>query len=97
MFELGNLESFPLIYIVISVIGIFISRFNLIIMLLALDIIIFSISLMFIYLSLLNYDPLGQVYAFLLLPVAATETALGLGLLIIIFTSSNRSTLLVTL
>jgi NADH-quinone oxidoreductase subunit K len=97
MFELGNLESFPLIYIVISVIGIFISRFNLIIMLLALDIIIFSISLMFIYLSLLNYDPLGQIYAFLLLPIAATETALGLSLLIIMFTASNKSTLLVIL
>ena len=52
--EPGNLEFFPILYIIISVTGIFVSRYNLIIMLLALDMIIFSISLLFIYLLPFN-------------------------------------------
>lgn len=92
MFELGNLEFFPILYIIISVTGIFVSRYNLIIMLLALDMIIFSISLLFIYLSILNYDPMGQIFAFSLLAIAAAETAIGLGLLIVIYSQSGKST-----
>lgn len=92
MFELGNLEFFPILYIIISVTGIFVSRYNLIIMLLALDMIIFSISLLFIYLSILNYDPMGQIFAFALLAIAAAETAIGLGLLIVIYSQSGKST-----
>jgi len=92
MFELGNLEFFPILYIIISVTGIFVSRYNLIIMLLALDMIIFSISLLFIYLSILNYDPMGQIFAFALLAIAAAETAIGLGLLIVLYSQSGKST-----
>ena len=66
-------------------------------MLLALYVIIFSISLMFMYAALLNYDPLGQNYAFVLLPIAAAETSLGLSLLVIIFKTTNKPTLVETL
>lgn len=85
MFELGTLESFSYLYLFISITGIVLSRFNMIIILLALDIILFSISLMFIYTSIITYEPSGQIFAFLLLPVAAAETAVGLGLVSVIY------------
>jgi NADH-quinone oxidoreductase subunit K len=77
------IEYSPYIYIGLSFIGLFISRYNYIIILLALDLILFSISLLFIFTGLYNNDISGQIYAFLLLPIAVTETSLGLSLLVV--------------
>jgi len=70
-------------------IGIVFSRLNLILILLAFDFILFSISLLFIYTSLDICNLSGQVYAFLLLPVAVSETALGLALVSALYKSQK--------
>ena len=74
------LEVIPYIFIGCSVMSLILIRYNILIMLLALDLILFSISLLFIYNSIINMDLYGHIYAFALLPLTVTETALGLGL-----------------
>jgi len=63
--------------------GIFVIRTNIIIILLSIELMLFAINLNFILFSIYLDDLLGQVFALLVLTVAAAESAIGLALLVI--------------
>ncbi len=63
--------------------GIFVIRTNIIIILLSIELMLFSINLNFILFSIYLDDLLGQIFALLILTVAAAESAIGLAILVL--------------
>ena len=75
----------------ISVIGIFLNRKNLIVLLMAIELMLLAVNLNFIAFSHFLGDMAGQVFVFFILTVAAAESAIGLAILVVLF--RNRSTI----
>ena len=69
----------------ISVIGIFLNRRNVIIMLMALELMLLAVNLNFIAFSHYLNDTAGQIFVFFILTVAAAESAIGLAILVLLF------------
>jgi len=75
----------------ISVIGIFLNRKNLIVLLMAIELMLLAVNTNFIAFSRFNGDLHGQVFVFFILTVAAAESAIGLAILVALF--RNMSTI----
>jgi NADH-quinone oxidoreductase subunit K len=69
----------------ISVIGIFRNRRNLLIMLMAIELMLLAVNLNFIAFSHFLGDSSGQIFVFFILTVAAAESAIGLAILVLLF------------
>ncbi len=78
----------------ISVAGIFINRKNVIVLLMAIELMLLAVNMNFVAFSRFLGDPSGQVFVFFILTVAAAESAIGLAILVTLF--RNRSTINVT-
>ena len=77
----------------ISVVGIFLNRKNLIVLLMAIELMLLAVNMNFIAFSHFLGDIAGQVFVFFILTVAAAEAAIGLAILIVMF--RNMRTILV--
>ena len=75
----------------ISIVGIFLNRKNVIIVLMAIELMLLAVNLNFIAFSYFLQDTAGQVFVFFILTVAAAESAIGLAILVVLF--RNRSTI----
>ena len=75
----------------ISVIGIFLNRRNLIVLLMAIELMLLAVNMNFIAFSHFLGDLAGQVFVFFILTVAAAESAIGLAILVTLF--RNRRTI----
>jgi len=75
----------------ISIVGIFLNRKNIIILLMAIELMLLAVNLNFIAFSHYLGDMAGQVFVFFILTVAAAESAIGLAILVVLF--RNRSTI----
>jgi len=71
----------------ISIVGIFLNRKNVIILLMAIELMLLAVNLNFIAFSHFLGDPAGQVFVFFILTVAAAESAIGLAILVVLFRS----------
>ena len=69
----------------ISVVGIFLNRKNVIILLMAIELMLLAVNLNFIAFSHYMNDIAGQVFIFFILTVAAAESAIGLAILVVLF------------
>ena len=69
----------------ISVIGIFLNRRNLIVLLMAIELMLLAVNMNFIAFSYYLGDYHGQVFVFFILTVAAAESAIGLAILVVLF------------
>src|SRR5438309_978987 len=69
----------------ISVVGIFLNRKNVIILLMAIELMLLSVNLNFIAFSHYLNDTAGQIFVFFILTVAAAESAIGLAILVVLF------------
>ena len=69
----------------IGVVGVFLNRKNLIILLMAIELILLAVNMNFIAFSHHLGDLSGQVFVFFILPVAAAESAIGLAILVALF------------
>lgn len=69
----------------ISVVGIFLNRRNVIIVLMAIELMLLAVNLNFIAFSHYLQDIAGQVFVFFILTVAAAESAIGLAILVVLF------------
>jgi NADH-quinone oxidoreductase subunit K len=78
----------------ISMAGIFLNRKNLIILLMAIELMLLAVNMNFVAFAHYLGDTGGQVFVFFILTVAAAEAAIGLALLIVLF--RNRRTINVT-
>jgi NADH-quinone oxidoreductase subunit K len=75
----------------IAVIGIFLNRKNIIVLLMAIELMLLAVNLNFVAFSHYLGDIAGQVFVFFILTVAAAESAIGLAILVVLF--RNLSTI----
>ena len=75
----------------ISVLGIFLNRKNVIILLMAIELMLLAVNMNFIAFSHYLGDIHGQIFVFFILTVAAAESAIGLAILVVLF--RNRASI----
>jgi len=73
----------------VSVIGIFLNRKNVIIILMAIELMLLAVNMNFVAFSHYLNDPAGQIFVFFILTVAAAESAIGLAILVVLFRNLN--------
>ena len=69
----------------ISVVGIFLNRKNLLVLLMAIELMLLAVNMNFVAFSHYLQDLSGQIFVFFILTVAAAESAIGLAILIVLF------------
>ena len=69
----------------ISMVGIFLNRKNVVILLMAIELLLLAVNINFVAFSHYLQDTAGQVFVFFILTVAAAESAIGLAILIVLF------------
>ena len=69
----------------ISVVGIFLNRKNLIVLLMAIELMLLAVNMNFVAFSHYLQDLSGQIFVFFIMTVAAAEAAIGLAILIVLF------------
>ena len=69
----------------ISIVGIFMNRKNIIILLMAIELMLLSVNMNFVAFSYYLGDAAGQIFVFFILTVAAAEAAIGLAILVALF------------
>ena len=77
----------------IGVFGIFVNRKNVIVILMSVELILLAVNINFVAFSVYLGDLVGQVFALVVLTVAAAEAAIGLAILVVYF--RNRGTIAV--
>ena len=73
----------------IAIVGIFLNRKNVIILLMAIELMLLAVNTNFVAFSHFLGDAAGQVFVFFILTVAAAESAIGLAILVVLFRSLN--------
>ena len=82
---LGHMLTVGAILFALSVTGIFLNRKNLIVLLMAIELMLLAVNLNFVAFSYFFGDLHGQVFVFFILTVAAAESAIGLAILVLLF------------
>jgi NADH-quinone oxidoreductase subunit K len=88
---LGHYLSLGGILFALAVVGIFMNRRNLIVLLMAIELMLLAVNLNFVAFSHYLGDMAGQVFVFFILTVAAAESAIGLAILVVLF--RNRASI----
>ncbi len=88
---LGHFLSLGTALFALSIIGIFLNRKNLIVLLMAIELMLLAVNTNFVAFSYYLNDMNGQVFVFFILTVAAAESAIGLAILVLLF--RNKSTI----
>lgn len=78
---------------IIGVIGVFVNRKNIIVILMAIELILLSVNINLVAFSVFTGTIEGQIFAMLVLTLAAAEAAIGLAILVVYF--RNRKTIAV--
>jgi NADH-quinone oxidoreductase subunit K len=91
MIELSDWLILGALLFTLSMAGIFLNRKNVIILLMAIELMLLSININFVAFSHYLGDPNGQIFVFFILTVAAAEAAIGLAILVLLF--RNRRTI----
>ncbi|MBU3725220.1 MAG: NADH-quinone oxidoreductase subunit NuoK [Burkholderiaceae bacterium] len=86
---LAHFLTLGAILFALSVIGIFMNRKNLIVLLMAIELMLLAVNMNFIAFSHYLGDSAGQVFVFFILTVAAAESAIGLAILVVLFRNLN--------
>jgi NADH-quinone oxidoreductase subunit K len=87
--SLGHFLSLGAILFALSVIGIFLNRKNLIVLLMAIELMLLAVNMNFVAFSHFLGDLNGQIFVFFILTVAAAESAIGLAILVLLFRNKS--------
>jgi NADH-quinone oxidoreductase subunit K len=91
MISLGHYLTLGAILFALSIVGIFLNRKNLIVLLMAIELMLLAVNMNFVAFSHFLGDFDGQIFVFFILTVAAAESAIGLAILVQLF--RNKSTI----
>lgn len=91
MIELSHFLILGALMFTLSMAGIFLNRKNVLILLMAIELMLLSVNINFVAFSHYLGDPNGQIFVFFILTVAAAEAAIGLAILVLLF--RNRRTI----
>jgi len=86
---LGQYLTLGAILFALSVIGIFLNRKNLIVLLMAIELMLLAVNMNFVAFSHYLGDLNGQIFVFFILTVAAAESAIGLAILVQLFRNKS--------
>ncbi|MPS28481.1 NADH-quinone oxidoreductase subunit NuoK [Pigmentiphaga sp.] len=86
---LGHFLVLGAILFAISIVGIFLNRKNIIVLLMAIELMLLAVNMNFIAFSTWMGDLSGQVFVFFIMTVAAAEAAIGLAILVVLFRNLN--------
>lgn len=90
MITLSHYLILAALLFMIGIVGIFLNRKNIIVLLMAIELMLLAVNINFIAFSYFLGDIAGQIFVFFILTVAAAESAIGLAIIILIF-RNNRS------
>lgn len=85
MIGVGHYVTVSAILFVLGVLGIFVNRKNVIVILMSIELILLSVNINFVAFSVFLQDIVGQVFTMFVLTVAAAEAAIGLAILVVHF------------
>ncbi|MEO8767547.1 MAG: NADH-quinone oxidoreductase subunit NuoK [Nitrosospira sp.] len=85
MVSLSHYLVLGAILFAISIVGIFLNRKNVIILLMAIELMLLAVNMNFVAFSHYLQDISGQIFVFFILTVAAAESAIGLAILVVLF------------
>ncbi|MEA3155742.1 MAG: NADH-quinone oxidoreductase subunit [Betaproteobacteria bacterium] len=89
MITLAHYLVLAAILFAIAIIGIFLNRKNLIVLLMAIELMLLAVNMIFVAFSHFQDDTAGQIFVFFILTVAAAESAIGLAILVVLFRNIN--------
>ena len=89
MLSLSHFLILGAVLFAISIVGIFLNRKNVIILLMAIELMLLAVNMNFVAFSHYLGDMSGQVFVFFILTVAAAESAIGLAILVVLFRNLN--------
>ena len=82
---LGHYLTLGAIIFSIGVIGIFLNRKNIIVILMSIELILLAVNINLISFSIFSGDIVGQIFTMLILTVAAAEAAIGLAIIVVYY------------
>ena len=82
---LGHYLTLGAVIFTIGVVGIFLNRKNIIVILMSVELILLAVNINLISFSIFSGDLLGQIFTMLILTVAAAEAAIGLAIIVIFY------------
>ena len=82
---LGHYLTLGAIIFSLGVIGIFLNRKNIIVILMCVELILLAVNINLISFSIFSGDIVGQIFAMLILTVAAAEAAIGLAIIVVFY------------
>ena len=82
---LGHYLTLGAIIFSLGVIGIFLNRKNIIVILMSIELILLAVNINLISFSIFSGDIVGQIFTMLILTVAAAEAAIGLAIIVIFY------------
>ncbi len=85
MLSLSHFLILGAVLFAISIVGIFLNRRNVIILLMAIELMLLAVNMNFVAFSHYLGDIAGQVFVLFILTVAAAESAIGLAILVVLF------------
>ena len=85
MISLSHYLVLGAVLFAIAIIGIFLNRKNMIVLLMAIELMLLAVNMNFIAFSHYLGDIAGQVFVLFILTVAAAESAIGLAILVVLF------------
>ena len=88
---LGHYLTLAAIIFTIGIIGIFLNRKNVIIILMSIELILLAVNINLVSFSIYLQDLVGQVFTMFILTVAAAEAAVGLAIIVVYY--KNRSSI----
>lgn len=89
MISLSNYLVLGAVLFALSVMGIFLNRKNVVIILMSIELMLLAVNMNFVAFSHFLGDTAGQIFVFFILTVAAAESAIGLAILIVLFRNRN--------
>ena len=89
---LGHYLTLAAIIFVVGVIGIFLNRRNVIIILMCIELILLAVNINLVSFSIYLQDLVGQVFTMFILTVAAAEAAVGLAIIVIYYKNKGSIT-----
>ena len=89
MLTLGHFLSLGAMLFALSIVGIFLNRKNIIVLLMAIELMLLAVNMNFVAFSHYLGDMHGQVFVFFILTVAAAESAIGLAILVLLFRAKS--------
>ena len=87
--ELGHYLSLGAVIFTIGLIGIFLNRKNIIVILMSIELILLAVNINLVSFSIFLNDLSGQIFTLLILTVAAAEAAIGLAIIVVYYRNSG--------